>query len=231
MTLSQAIIPEGHPNRRGDKLDRVAAYIVHSTANLGAGTGDLWHANYFARPWQKGMYWDPAVGYVANGIIEAGQIDAYHTGCGVKFRNGATHVVADCDSLTQVLPLDEYAPGAGDRALPWDELNRGEMALARIVFGFRQNWRSLQIEICEDKNWSDAAANAASWIVDDLKSRGLKVDTLGSKLPWDAVAPPKEGKVLLLRHYDVTGKNCPSRFVKYSNSWATFRDAIIAAVN
>lgn len=212
--MKESIIPIGHPNRRGWKLDGIYGYVVHSTANLRPGTGDEFHARYFSRPFVKH----------GDQIFEA---DGK-----TLFRTGATHVVADADSETLCLPLDEYAPGAGDRPFPWEPINRGENPLARLGYAFRQNWRTIQIEICEPNRWDKKAEDRArDWIIDDIIGRGYRVDIHGSLKPQEVTGSPENGRVFIHRHYDITGKHCPTRMWADDAYWQDFVRYIAAATN
>jgi hypothetical protein len=72
---------------------------------------------------------------------------------------------------------------------------------------------------------------ARDWVIEDMLCRGIRVDLLGSLLPTDVVAPPAPGKVLLVRHFDLTGKACPSYFVQNKRAWEDFIRYVAAAVN
>jgi hypothetical protein len=233
MIINEKLIPLHHPNRIGDKLTGMLAYIVHSTANFNPGTGDTWHANYFGRAYEIGPYFDIATGKIITGNLEKGTIgqDKAHPGCGIKFRNGATHSIADEDSITMDIPLDEYAPGAGDRPKPYDNQWKGQNPIASYVFGNMQNYKSLQIEICDSGDWKKSMENARQWIIQDAKARSVRIDMKNSLDPINCIFPPIKGTVLILRHYDVTSKNCPSRLVKDYASWGTFVESIVAEVN
>lgn len=216
MTINQAIIPAGHPNRRGWKLEKVSGYVVHSTANIRPGTGDVWHGKYFSRP------------YVKKGNL------FFESDGQTPFRVASTHMSADRDSLTQFLPFDEYAAGAGDRPLIWSEEWRGQRPFSRHAFDNRQNWRTLQIEICEDGGWNEASVNnARDWIIEDCISRGLRVDAQASIDLSQVTTPPKQGYVYIARHYDLTGKHCPSKMWARGTEmyWADFVRYIAAATN
>jgi N-acetylmuramoyl-L-alanine amidase CwlA len=230
MIINEKFVPIGHPNRPGWKREGpTLAFVIHSTANLWPGAGDEWHAKYFARQWQMAKYNE--FGKTTPGMCEAGPLD--DLGYGTKFRVGCTHLAADQDSVTYILPLDEYAPGAGDRTLQYDEQWKGQKALARYAFGNRQNYRTTQIEVCEnaDGDWLRSLANARDWVINECVKEGLSVDRDGSIVPESVFEPPMPGRVLIVRHYDITGKNCPSRLVKHQDEWENLVNYIAAAVN
>jgi N-acetylmuramoyl-L-alanine amidase CwlA len=212
--LKTALIPLGHPNRHGWKLESLGGYVVHSTANLRIGTGDEFHARWFSRQYVR----DGETCYEADGKT--------------PFRNGATHVVADADSVTLCVPLDEYVPGAGDRPRQWEPVDRGQRPLARVAFENRQNWRTIQIEICESGGWNKASEDMArDWLIEDMTVRGVRVDHEKSIRPSLVMGPPDPGRVIILRHYDLTGKHCPTKMWADDIYWNDFVRYISAAVN
>jgi len=98
--------------------------------------------------------------------------------------------------------------------------------VAAELFHHRQNYRTISIEICNndilpgDQDWDAAADRAAEWAAWFLNSRGLHVDLHASLNPQRI--PPEDGKLLLLRHYDLTGKICPKPFVDDPVAWIDF---------
>jgi len=140
----------------------------------------------------------------------------YFEANGELFRFGCTHVYIDKDSATIVVPLDEYCPGAGDRPLPYDEVYKGQKPLAKELFDNQQNYCTWQYELCmNDMNaWEQVLSNAIEFI---------KTYMPGADIPD-------------VRHYDVTGKQCPIPFVNLSIKevdprWVAFRDRIRTALS
>jgi N-acetylmuramoyl-L-alanine amidase len=145
----------------------------------------------------------------------------------VGFAYGSAQVICDEDSITETLPLDEEAYGCGDRRLPWTELNRGQQPGARIWFGNQQNLMTLNVEICNNRDWMKASNNAQDWVVDQLLQRRLKVNVEAS-LDFQTMRTLKDDEVLIGRHFDVTGKLCPKPLVDDIALWMSFVNMINA---
>jgi len=105
------------------------------------------------------------------------------------------------------------------------------------VFKFKQNYETIGIEICNNdviknstEDWDLAVANAKEWLVEYLNTYGLTIDRAGSLLPQAANESPLAGTVLLLRHYDITGKICPKPFLDDEIAWKNFVEEIAVRV-
>jgi len=170
------LIPLGHPNRPGKKLDKIAARIFHGTGNLNHGADADANRNYFARPYKVKL---------VDGVQKYFEVDGV-----TAFRYGATHVIIDENSATICIPFSEYAPGAGDRPNNYNNGFKGQTKIAKGVFNYRQNFMSIQIELCMNNMaaWSKVLENAIEF---------CKIMLPDPKLPN-------------FRHFDVTGKDCPS---------------------
>jgi N-acetylmuramoyl-L-alanine amidase CwlA len=207
--ILEKLIPFGHLNRPGVKLEAVLAGVVHYTANDAPTATDTANAAYFARKYSPGP----------SGPTEYKQP-------AVKFRYGSTQRVADMDSVTSCIPIDEVAWGCGDRQLPWDKIYKGQTHLAYDVFYNRQNHFCLNWEICNndaipgsDEDWRRAAANCIWDMARTFKQLGLK--------PIFEHRMPALGKeILVLRHGDLTGKNCPALYMRYPEEWQKFCNAL-----
>lgn len=219
MKVLEQLVPLGHPNRPGTKLNSVRALVFHYTANENMGANDTATAKYFGRKYVK-------VGdkfYEADGKTE--------------FSYGSAQVIADMDSVTIAIPVDEAAWAVGDRrVLPWTEQWRGQQHMSRNVFDCQPNYRSISIEICDNdvvKNsktdWDGAVANAVQWAIDYCKQKNLKIDLAGSLDPQNA-KPPVAGKILICRHRDISGKICPKPFIDDQNAWVATIQKIANAV-
>lgn len=214
MKLIEGYIPAGHPNRPGKKLEALKAIVIHYTQNDNPGATDTMNVRYIGRK------------FIRN---EKGSFEADGK---TPFRFGSAHVFCDMDSVTLAIPTNEVAWGCGDK-----NFNGGYQPVASAVFGKRQNYQSVSVEICNndavknsDEDWNGSVKNAKQWVIDFLKSRNLIVDVTGSIEPQKLKAAPDEGEILLLRHYDITGKNCPAPFVKDSNAWETFVNEVADSV-
>lgn len=210
--IKKSYIPVGHPNRPAKRIIDLRAIVVHYTANDRPGADDEFTARYFGRPWKiKG-----AEIYEANGTT--------------PFRYGSAQVIADADSIVETMPLDYVAWGCGDRHLPRNNGADGQSLLARDVLDGRPNYHTLNIEICNndtipnsDEDWWHACGNAADWITNHLIRQDLTIDLPHSILPQTCTTKVQPGKVLLLRHYDITGKACPRPFIgEHQVDWESF---------
>lgn len=197
MNLQSRIIPVGHPNRPGIKLEAIKAIVIHYTANDAPTATDTANAAYFGRVWKKG---DDGKPLEADGKT--------------PFRYGSTQIVADEDSVTIAIPPDEAAWACGDRnAGPWTPALKGQTAIARDLFGFRQNYQSVSVEICNNRDWDRAVANAAEWCAAFIRNRKLNLVSYGVVRPGD---------IVILRHFDITGKACPKPFIDNPGAWTAF---------
>lgn len=211
MVVSERIIPPGHPNRPGTKLESVRALIFHYTGNEAPGADAEANARYFGRTWR-------------------GDLNKPTERDGAPFRYGSTQVICDMDQTLTVIPVDEAAWACGDRPLPFDPVFKGQPPLANEVFGNRQNYRSISVEICNNdairnsnSDWEAACSRAIAWAVSYCRKNNLRIDT---GLPR---RPPAPGSVFLLRHHDVTSKACPLPLLD-EGEWGSFCSRIIAQV-
>ena len=194
-------IPVGHPNRPGTKLESVKAIVVHYTENAATSMGALANIRWWNRKYET----------------KGGKF--YEVGGEKLFRYGSAHVVCDADGVVLAVPTNEVAWAVGDK-----NFDGGFQEIAQRVFRGRQNMNSISVEICNNnppENWPKAVENAKRWIVEHLSIFGLEIDVAGSLAPQQ-VTSVAEGKVLLLRHYDITGKICPKPFVENGGAWMEF---------
>lgn len=229
-TIHQKLITHGHPNRPGTKREGLLALVVHYTANFDPKSNDLANASYFGRPYERNiyLYTDPKTGRTEKrtGPIEAGSFGRGPGKFGIPFRYGSTQRICDQDSVTICIPDDEISWAVGDRALSWEPVYRGQTKLAKEVFGNRQNYLTLNWEICCNdiiKNSLDdweAACAVTRW---DM-AMFIRENNL---MPIFDRRRPDVGKreILVLRHFDLTGKICPEPLVtgeKGQREWTRF---------
>lgn len=198
MEIIYDYIPIGHPNRPGVKLDFVAGRIIHGTANYDAGANAKMHRSYVGRAYDMGYYMSGQD--KRYGAIEYGSLNE-DTGLGTRFVFGCAHAYIDRDFAVEMVPLNEYVPGAGD----------GCTDLSYIIFGNRQNSRAAQIELCVNdmEHFDCVLANAVEYIA--------------TRCP-DATIPN-------FRHFDVSGKYCPAEMVDLMSDeidprWIDFRGKV-----
>jgi N-acetylmuramoyl-L-alanine amidase CwlA len=130
-----------------------------------------------------------------------------------SFIYGAAQVFVDWDSVSCPIPLNERTHGAGDRSSPNGP--NGQTKLATERFQNRQNYKVLHIEMCDNLNWVQVQSNTVEFVAQLL--------LLNNVIPTDNY---------FLRHYDLTGKICPSRFIDINQtitpSWVNFKARIIS---
>lgn len=199
-------IPAGHPNRPGKKLEALKAIVIHYTQNDAPAATDTMNVKYIGRKFIK----KDNKSFESDGVT--------------PFRFGSAHIFCDMDSITEAIPLDEVAWGCGDKNYKGDY-----QEIATKVFNRRQNYETISVEICNndviknsDEDWKAAVANAREWVITFLNTYGYKIDKEGSLKPQMVEAPPPAGTLLLLRHYDITGKKCPAPFIDDPNAWKYF---------
>lgn len=214
MKTNEMYLPSGHPNRPGIKLEGLKAIVIHYTQNEEPGATDIMNAKYIGRKF----------------VLKDGK--KYESDGKTPFRYGSAHVFCDMDSITLTIPTDEVSWGCGDK-----NFNGGYQMIAYSVFKRRQNYQTISVEICNndvikrsDEDWKAAVENAKKWVIDFLTDTSLKVDRGGSLNPQELKSPPESGKILILRHYDITGKMCPEPFVKNTSEWMEFVDSIVENV-
>lgn len=190
------LIPKGHPNRPGGAIEELKAFVFHYTANDNLGATDTANAKYFARKWVKKM---------ADGVPTIFEADGK-----TKFGYGSTNKIVDKDSITTVIPVGEPTLNAGDRQYPYENGCKGQTPLARDVFGYRQNYKSVSWEMCNNDNWNQVVTNTIEDAIEECIKLKVK--------PWE---------ILLLRHYDLSGKKCPKAFVDDPAAWEDFKRRII----
>ena len=209
--MHKQFISIGHPNRSSHKLSALKSINVHYTGNENPGSTDIVNAKYFGRPFD----------------IEKN--DFFEKNTKVPFRYGSTAILFDNDSGTLALPLNNTSWAVGDRPLEYTEEFKGQKPLAKYVFKNRQNYESLNIEMCNndiiknsDEDWNGSVENAKKFIIWVIKELGLELMVEASLHPETVTKPYDPGQILLLRHHDITGKMCPLRFVKNPKEWETF---------
>jgi hypothetical protein len=191
-------IPIGHPNRPGIKLSVLKARVYHGTANFKPGATDTMHRGYVGRPYIKS--WSPS----------KGKYEFFEEDKKTPFSYGAAHVYVDKDSVTMMIPLDEYVPGCGDRPLPYLNGYKGQTKIASEIFNNQQNYQTIQIELCMNDMaaWDQVLTNAIEFVKAYVPDPGLAD----------------------YRHFDITGKQCPSPLIDNSK-WQMFLKKLDTALS
>jgi len=214
MDVVQAHIPARHPNRPGIKLRALKAIVIHYTQNDNPGATDTMNVKYLGRKYVRKEVEGKEKSFESDGVT--------------PFRFGSAHVFCDTDSITEAIPLDEVAWGCGDK-----NYKGGYQRISEKVFKFRQNYETISVEICNNdvikdsmEDWEMAVENAKQWVIEFLDTYGLTVDKVGSLFPQGVNEAPPAGTVLILRHYDITGKNCPKPFLDAPSEWKRFVEEV-----
>lgn len=133
---------------------------------------------------------------------------------GRSFVFGGAHVFIDKDSATIMVPLDEVVWGCGDRPSNYNNGYKGQTRLAKEVFGNQNNYYTWNIELCMNdmSAWDKVLSNAIEFVQTYMPKSGIED----------------------YRHYDMTGKICPSPMVDslpgVCPSWVLFRERIKKAL-
>lgn len=219
-TTAHQEIPIGHPNRPSVNLTSLKAIVFHYTANDAPGATDTMNAKYFARKYIR----------TGNVYFEADGKTA--------FGYGSAQIVIDMDSVTFALPVTEAAWAVGDRRiLPWTEQWRGQQPISRNIFGCKPNYQTFSVELCNNdaianslEDWNRTIENAIEWTTSFLLGKNLKVDVEGSLNKPQTITSIAPNSILLLRHFDITGKICPKPFIEEPVKWQQFVKRISSAV-
>jgi N-acetylmuramoyl-L-alanine amidase CwlA len=198
--IIKQLIPLGHPNRKGVKIKPVGV-IVHYTANDAPTASDSANVNYASRAYKN----------INGAVYEANGKD--------KFRYGSAHWYIDQDSATLAIPTDENCWGCGDKQFPKNNGYNGQTKIARDVFGYRQNYLTINYEICNNDiirnstaDWDKACNNAIEIIAQDMIKYNIPI-------------------TMVYRHHDISGKICPKPFVDNPKAWDEFKKKLQYKIN
>ena len=219
MNILKSHISSGHANRPGKKLSALKAIVVHYTQNDSPAATAAMNVMYIGRKFVKKEI---------DGVVKKFENDGE-----TPFSFGSAHIFCDMNVCIEAIPVDEVAWGCGDK-----NYKGGYQRIAEKIFKRRQNFETVSVEICNndviknsDEDWKMSVENAKQWIIEFLTTYNLKVDKNGSLSPQSLEEAPPAGTVLLLRHFDLTGKNCPKPFITDVPSWKKFVEDIAAQVN
>jgi len=138
----------------------------------------------------------------------------YFEADGRPFVFGGAHVFIDKDSATIMVPLDEVVWGCGDRPNDYNNGYKGQTKLATEVFNNQNNYYTWNIELCMNdmSAWEQVLSNA--------------IEFARTYMPNPDISD--------YRHFDMTGKYCPSPMVDNSPglcpAWVLFRDRVRKAL-
>lgn len=193
MEIKTQLIPVGHPNRPGIKIKPIAV-VIHYTANDSPAATDTANVKYASRAYKR----INGVNYEADGKT--------------KFRCGSAQWYIDQDSATVAIPAGEVAWGCGDKQLPRNNGCNGQTPIARDTFHYKQNYLTINYEICNNADWNKAVANAIEIVAKDMIRFNINVN-------------------MMFRHHDISGKNCPAPFVSNPQAWINFKQAVANKIN
>ena len=157
--------------------------------------------NKFSRPGTKLTKVEKIVEhYTANPGASA--FNHYKYFSNLKDRFASAHIFIDKTDVYLIIPLDEVAYHANDGSY------RGVPELKPNA-----NYKSIGVELCIEKNGSfhPETIRKAEEVNAEL-CRRFNLDPLKD----------------IVRHYDVTKKNCPARWVKYSQEFTDFKNRVNA---
>lgn len=124
-------------------------------------------------------------------------------GPGGTFRSASAHYCVDSTEIVQCLPDDEVGFHVGGVRYKRDGY--------KVIEGYRgltPNYFTIGFEMCvnSDGDWNYTRTNSIQLAAYLLIKHGLTLDNL-------------------LRHYDITGKDCPKMFIDESE-WRIFKNAV-----
>ncbi|EHR4272997.1 N-acetylmuramoyl-L-alanine amidase family protein [Listeria monocytogenes] len=124
----------------------------------------------------------------------------------LKNRYASAHIFIDDKEAICIIPLNEVAYHANERSCKLTALQ----ASTSYYRGGNANLTSIGIEMCLDKNGNITAATFNRSV--DVAAELCKT--------YDLTASD------IIRHYDVTGKNCPASWVAKPSELTRFRNAV-----
>ncbi|EAE7519881.1 N-acetylmuramoyl-L-alanine amidase family protein [Listeria monocytogenes] len=163
--------------------------------------------NQFSRPGYKLLRVSKIVmHYTANPGASADNHRRYFRD--LKERYASAHIFIDDKEAICIIPLNEVAYHANERSCKLTALQ----ASTSYYRGGNANLTSIGIEMCLDKNGNITAATFNRSV--DVAAELCKT--------YDLTASD------IIRHYDVTGKNCPAPWVAKPSELTRFRNAVNA---
>jgi N-acetylmuramoyl-L-alanine amidase len=161
MTLqvqSNYMIPVGHPNRKGVKLTKVLALVIHYTANYTQGANDIANSRYFNRTYE----------YDNGRFEEAGTDD--------PFRYASAQYIVDMDSMQLCIPENEMAYHVGSTTYTPFALKTFRTASGSCV----PNLFTIGIEMCVNagNDWAKTVENTAELTSDIMVKYNIPMDML-----------------------------------------------------
>ncbi|MEI2464976.1 peptidoglycan recognition protein family protein [Niallia taxi] len=175
---------------------------------------DLVQKNKYSRPGLKLL---GVKGIVMHWTANPGASDTAHQSFfdgsdGGGSRYAGAHIFIDSDSATLIVPLNEVAYHANEKATKIAKLK----ATASYYAGGNANLNTIGIEMCVEKNGT---------IHDETVNRS--VDIVASLCKQYDLDPLND----VYRHYDITGKNCPAPWVTDTSKFTKFKNDVKRKLN
>ena len=116
-------------------------------------------------------------------------------------RSASAHYIVDDSNIIQCIPDNEVAYHVGNKSYQPKGLKLMEGV-------YSPNWFTIGIEMCvnSDGNFDKTEENTINLVCSLLREHKLQVKNL-------------------LRHYDITKKDCPHMYIK-EDKWAEFKDKV-----
>jgi N-acetylmuramoyl-L-alanine amidase CwlA len=148
------------------------------------------------------------VHYTANNGGDADMhFNYFNNGAGGRY--AGAHIFVDRHKALEIIPLDEVAYHANERTPLLSNLR----ASTSYYPGGNANLLTIGIEMCLESD--------GSFHPDTIERTRLVIKHLQSKY-----SQLRDTENRVIRHYDVTGKNCPAPFVKNHAKWKEFLRSI-----
>lgn len=131
-------------------------------------------------------------------------------------RYAGAHIFVDKDKTLELIPLNEGAFGAndgGNASLKLPTLRASDKRYPTRTGDGNANLLTIHVEMCVEKDGSIHP--------DTVERTRLVVKMLQDKFPQ-----LKDTKNRVVRHFDITGKNCPKPFVEDEKKWNAFLESI-----
>ena len=125
---------------------------------------------------------------------------------GRKFRLESYHKIVDEHTCVSTIPLTETAYGTTKPELPIDNGYKGYTPTVALYHYDIEKY-AINYMICINENWDTANDNAAKVIAMDMQTLGIKPTSI-------------------VRHYDITGRLCPTPFIEEPSNWYKFLESV-----
>lgn len=144
----------------------------------------------------------------ANALMHANFFDGADGGA---YRYAGAHIFVDRKEALEVIPLNEVGYHANERKA--GPLLSALKASTSYYPGGNANLLTIGIEMCIEKD--------GSFHPDTVERTRQVVKMLQAKFPQ-----LRDTQNRVVRHYDITGKNCPKPFVENKQAWNAFLKSI-----